>query len=68
MEHPNAIPESSAPDMTFANAYMGALIDAMKECFKEHPLAGLDSRFTDLDVGRESTGPTWLESIIDFLS
>jgi RHS repeat-associated protein len=44
-----------------------ALLKAMQDCFKQHPLAGLDPGFNAVDVGEESTGPTGFQSLINGL-
>ena len=45
-----------------------ALLTAMQDCFKKHPLAGMDPSFRDLDVGKESTGPDWFERFFSIVS
>jgi RHS repeat-associated protein len=44
-----------------------AFLKALQDCFKQHPLAGLDPGFNAVDVGQESTGPTWFENVINVL-
>lgn len=46
---------------------MDAYLKALQDCFKQHPLAGLDPGFFAVDVGEESTGPTWFENLTNFL-
>jgi len=49
----------------YFGAVAGAYGDAVRDCFKKFPLAGLDPRFPVQDVGRLSA-PTWWESLEDF--
>ena len=44
------------------------LLSALQDCFKQHPLAGLDPGFNAVDVGEESTGPTWFESFTNTIT
>lgn len=46
----------------------GALLKALQDCFKQHPMAGLDPGFNAVDVGQESTGPDWFESFVNGVS
>jgi RHS repeat-associated protein len=45
-----------------------AFLKALQDCFQQHPLAGLDPGFNAVDVGQESTGPTWFESFANGFS
>jgi hypothetical protein len=51
-----------------ASVYGDATVDAIKECLRENPLAGLDPRFPlrDQDIGR-ILAPRWWENVLDYL-
>lgn len=66
-EGPEIPSETSAGDMSDFNASSEARQEAAADCLKEHPLAGMDKRFIDIDVG-EAFEPSWDTTTINIFN